>query len=253
MPVLARALLAQVIAGALVVGAMHALPLRSWQALVLDVGLVLALSAALRLPWWWWVVGAAFPLLVVGGMTLDWPWWVWALALLVSALVFGGGLTTRVPLYLSHRQVAEELAALLPQRAGARACDVGAGLGDPALALARLRPDARVTGIEASPLPWLIARWRTRTQQNVEIRFGDLFRHPLHDYDLVYAFLSPAPMPRLWDKACREMPPGSLLVSNTFAVPGVASERMIPLPGRADAKLFVYRIPLKSPHTSESA
>jgi hypothetical protein len=60
---------------------------------------------------------------------------------------------------------------------------------------------------------------------------------------VVYAFLSPAPMPRLWTKALAEMAPGTLLVSNTFTIPGVAPEQTIVLPGRSDARLYVYRLP----------
>jgi hypothetical protein len=49
-------------------------------------------------------------------------------------------------------------------------------------------------------------------------------------------------MPALWAKARREMKPGSLLVSHTFEIPGQEPERRIPLPGRPDACLLVWRI-----------
>ncbi|OQA30540.1 MAG: hypothetical protein BWY56_02482 [Acidobacteria bacterium ADurb.Bin340] len=50
-------------------------------------------------------------------------------------------------------------------------------------------------------------------------------------------------MPRLWAKACAEMRPGTLLVSHTFEIPGVAWEARLPLPGRPGAALLLYRIP----------
>lgn len=212
--------------------------------LALDAALAVLCTIVLRLSWWWWIAAAACPVLVVGGFHWSLPWWLWASAFGACLLIFGGGLASRVPLYLSQREVVEELARLLPATPGIAACDLGAGLGGPVLGLARRRPDARVVGVEASPLPWLIARWRCRRQANARIVFGDLFRHPLHGYALVYAFLSPAPMAALWAKVRRELAPGSLFVSNTFPVPEAEPEAVIPLPGRADARLYLYRVPL---------
>ena len=75
------------------------------------------------------------------------------------------------------------------------------------------------------------------------MRWGSLWSLDLGGFDVVYAFLSPAPMPELWAKAEREMRPGSLLVSHTFGIPGREPERRIPLPGRKDACLLVWRMP----------
>jgi hypothetical protein len=49
---------------------------------------------------------------------------------------------------------------------------------------------------------------------------------PLAGQDVVYAFLSPAPMKQLWAKAQAEMTPGSLFVSNSFPVPGASRPRL---------------------------
>ena len=78
-------------------------------------------------------------------------------------------------------------------------------------------------------------------QSNVNIHYGDFWPRHLGEFDVVYAFLSPAPMPALWAKAVREMRPGSLLVSNTFTVPGQEPLLRIPLPGREDACLLVWK------------
>jgi hypothetical protein len=209
----------------------------------LDAALAILLALAVRLPWWWLPLAAALPVAVAASSGSSIPWWGWGGGFAVLAIIYGGGVATRVPLYLSNRAAADELAKLLPATPGVRACDLGAGLGGPTLAIARRRPDALVDGVEASPLPWLICRLRALGRRNARMRFGNLFVHDLATYDLVYVFLSPEPMPRLWDKARAEMRPGSLLVSNTFVVPGVEPERTIVLPGRSDARLLVYRLP----------
>lgn len=171
------------------------------------------------------------------------PFWIYPLALAGLLLVFGGGILTRVPLYNSNRAAWKALADLLPSEEGFRMVDLGAGLGGPLAFLARLRPGGRFLGIEGSPLVWLIAWIRTAgVRANCRMDFGDLWKVHLGEYQVVYAFLSPAPMPRLWAKARLEMQPGALLISHTFQIPGVLPEREIPLPGRKDARLLVYRL-----------
>jgi hypothetical protein len=45
-----------------------------------------------------------------------------------------------------------------------------------------------------------------------------LWDSDLAQYDVVFAYLSPVPMDALWRKAKQEMRPGSVFISNTFAV-----------------------------------
>jgi predicted O-methyltransferase YrrM len=52
---------------------------------------------------------------------------------------------------------------------------------------------------------------------------GDYGRLDFADYDVVFAYLSPAAMPALWSKARAEMRPGTLLLSYEFPIPGVQS------------------------------
>ena len=77
---------------------------------------------------------------------------------------------------------------------------------------------------------------------NMTVRRGDFWQEPLNGYDFVYAFLSPAPMPRLWHKACAEMASGALLVSNSFAVPDLAPTHVIEVNDRRATRLYLYRI-----------
>ena len=182
-----------------------------------------------------------FPWVVVLLVRHPAPHWVWPAGLLVLLLVYGGGVLTRVPLYNSNRAAWEALLALLPPRP-MRFTDLGAGLGGPLAFLAGERPDSRFQGVEASPLTWFAAWVRTLPRRgNCLVRWGSLWREELCEYDVVYAFLSPAPMPALWAKALREMKPGSLLVSNTFAIPGQPPHLRIPLTGREDACLLVWK------------
>jgi hypothetical protein len=59
---------------------------------------------------------------------------------------------------------------------------------------------------------------------------------------VIYAYLSPAPMERLWEKARAEMKPGSLFISNSFAVPGVSFDEVVELNDLSHSRLLIRRM-----------
>jgi hypothetical protein len=244
-PPILRALAAQAAAFLPVVGCAwelaSRLPVWTWPLLQGSLAALLAYLWGLNRGW------LLFQLMLP--LALSWqlghavPMWIYPASLLGLGMVFGGGLLTRVPLYNSSRAAWGALLELLPPGDGYEVADLGAGLGGPLTFLAKHRAGVRFTGVEASPVIWLLAWLRSRSSRsNCRMRFGSLWNVPLKDYRVVYAFLSPAPMGELWSKAQREMRPGSLLISNTFDIPGAAPEREIPLPDRRDARLLVYRL-----------
>jgi hypothetical protein len=243
LPVL-RALLAQIpVLVVLALAARLGLRLPPW-AWVLTQGLGAALLARVwGLGPWWLAFQALLPLALAWQLGHTVPGWVYPALLGGLLLVFGGGLLTRVPLYNSTRGAWQVLLEQLPAEAGLRMVDLGAGLGGPLAHLASRRPDARFTGVEASPLVWCLGWLRTRPWRgNCAYRLGSLWRTDLAPFQVAFAFLSPPPMAALWAKASREMAPGSLLLSHSFEVPDVLPERRIPVPGRGGACLLVYRI-----------
>ncbi len=147
----------------------------------------------------------------------------------------------RVPFYLSAAECIDRLDAVLVP--GQRCIDLGCATGGLLQAWARRHPEVYFEGVEQSWLWSALARWRCRRLPNCRIRQGNLWDVSLSGFDLVYAFLSPAPMPRLWHKACTEMHAGSLLISNSFAIPGQPYHELWPLStGRLQTQLYVYVI-----------
>jgi hypothetical protein len=210
--------------------------------LVYALGIGLGAAGIARLwglPSWWQLINLGFvpALLLASGAGLSTDWYLAGLILL--ALTSLGVLRTRVPLYLSSPRAAEELARRLPP--GGRLLDLGCGLGGPLARVARQRPDARLEGVEAAPLNWLLARLRLLGR--ARIRLGSLWNTDLSQADVVYAYLSPAPMARLWEQARKQMRPGSLFISNTFAIPGVAPDEVVELHDLSQARLLVWRMP----------
>lgn len=199
-----------------------------------------AIALAQRAPPWWLAIHAGFLPLAVVASRLALPPWLWLGGFVLLLLVFWRTDRSRVPLFLSSAETRSALAGLLPGTP-AHVLDLGCGDGALLAELARARPDCRFVGYEHAPLPWLWARLRCRRLPNVSVRLGDFWPHALSPYDLVYAFLSPAPMERLWAKAAVELRPGALLVSNSFAVPGATAERMLELQDRRRTRLYCYR------------
>ncbi len=200
-----------------------------------------AIAALLRSARWWLPIHLAFtPLLAAAHSLSIHPNWYLA-AFVILTWVYWSSFRTQVPLFLSNRATVAAVAALLPEGRSVHLLDIGSGIGSLLIVLARNRPDCRFTGIECAPAPWLLSRLRGRKQANVEFLRGDFFKAPWSDYDLIYAFLSPAPMHKVWRKAQLEMRPDALLVSNSFTIPGMEPAKVIETGDRRTTKLYVYR------------
>lgn len=243
MPTALKALLAQI--SGLLLAFMLArggvLPPGVWPLVTAQALGAVAAAALMRAERWWLAIHLGFTPLLAAALQLGLaPGW--SLAIFVAlVLVYWTTFRTRVPLYLTNRATAQALAGLLPARSPSL-LDIGAGTGALLRTLAALRPDGCYTGIEYAPAPWLIGRLAARA--NIDWRHGDLFALPWEAYDVVYAFLSPAPMAAVWRKAAAELRPGSLLVSNSFAVPGREPDAVVDVDDRRRTRLYLYRAPL---------
>ncbi|MGH8636591.1 MAG: class I SAM-dependent methyltransferase [Burkholderiales bacterium] len=188
---------------------------------------------------WWVGLHVAFAPAAVWANTLALSpaWWAGAFVLLLAA--FGATFRTQVPLFLTARKVRSALCELLDPARSLEIVDLGCGLGSVITTLKRLRPECDCHGVELALLPYLVSRLRgARSGCRVERR--DLMTVDLSRYDVVYAFLSPAPMPQLWAKARREMRPGSRFVSLAFAVPGVPADQVIAVGSKPRHTLYVW-------------
>jgi hypothetical protein len=211
------------------------------------VGWALACAAggALALAWpglarWRRVwLGVGFPASSVGlGLTAGLPAWAWLLPLGLLLLAYPLRAWRDAPLFPTPARALAGLALLAPLPAGASVLDAGCGLGQGLRAQREQYPEARLAGIEWSPLLALAARWRCR---DAAVRRGDLWADDWAAQDLVYLFQRPESMARAWDKACAEMVPGCWLVSLDFAVPDVPPTHVLETPG--GPALWLYRIP----------
>ena len=206
---------------ALSVGEIH-IPFFCW--IALQAFCAAGLSKLFRLESWWLLIQFCFPFALWVASSLHLPSEIYLAAFLFCVALYWTTFRTRVPYYPSGPATWRSVVGMLPA-APIRFIDIGSGFGGLVLYLARQRSDCNVVGIELAPLPWIVSRARAALSGSAA-RFlrGDYTRQNFGDYDLVFAYLSPAAMPALWEKARAEMRPGSLLVSYEFAIPGVESQ-----------------------------
>lgn len=188
---------------------------------------------------WWTPIHLGFLPLAVIANQLGIPPFVWLGAFLLFFLLFWRTDKSQVPLFLTNARAAQEIAGLLPDKP-LSFLDLGCGTGSLIRFLAKARPDCRFTGIEHAPLPYLLAKTRNLYQPNVTIRYGNFWGENLGLYQVVYAFLSPVPMTKLWQKSCAEMTTGALLISNSFDIHDVASHAVVEVPDRRSTRLYCY-------------
>lgn len=227
--------------------AWHPWPLVAIQAIAATL-----VAAAWRSAHWWLPIHLAFtPLLIAAQMADIAP--AWYLAGFVALLsIYWNSFRGQVPLYLSNAPTADAVAALLPSTPGTSLLDLGSGTGSLLLPLARRFPRHRFTGIESAPAPYWLVRQRARALNNLVCRRGDFFAVSWSEYDVVYAFLSPVPMAAVWRKAKRDMRPGTLLISNSFAIPEATPHAVVAVGDRRHTLLYLYH-PAGAPGSQKGA
>lgn len=223
------------------------LPHTLWSATAFAGGAALLFLACGRLAGLgnaWLVLGTvATPMLVLLPL-LRLPGW----AFLIPAALLGGfyvnGVTEKVPLFLTNPRTKRAIADLVPLGEGRKVIDLGCGLGGVVAAIARARPDAEVLGVETAPLSYVLAAVRVALfgPRNARIEFRSIWNTDVSEADMVYAFLSPAPMTRLNDKLRAEMKQGALFVSNSFAVPGREPDEVVAVDDTRQTRLLLWRM-----------
>ncbi len=215
------------------------MPRIAWALLQGAIAAALAYFMAME-RWWLWIHFLFSPALVAVAMT-GLPAWFFLSGFVFLFLVHGATYRTQVPTHLSRRKVIAAVVRLLPAQPGFRCVDLGCGFGGVLSVLARARPDGEYCGIEAALLPFA-ASWIRGRIAGYHARWANVWDADLENYDVVYAYLSPAAMPRLWEKVQREMRPGTLLISNSFLIPGVSPTLTLDVDQHKDAIVYLWRI-----------
>lgn len=210
--------------------------------IVAAAGLAAAIAYWRGMDWWWWCIQFLFPLAVVALLVVNVPPHYFLIAFLFLLLLFWSTFRTQVPYYPSRSSLFPVVRDLLPADRPIQFIDIGSGLGGLVLQLAKARGDCRFTGVEIAPLPWCLSYLRARLgRARARFLLQNYRDMDLQPYDYVFAYLSPAAMPALWQKAKSEMRPGSMLLSYEFVIPDTEADLCINTGDNAPI-LYAWRI-----------
>jgi len=214
-----------------------------WQ-LALAQGVIAAgLSRLGRQPVWWFVLHLGFFPFIVLAQQLNLPAWVYLVSFLLLVLFYWSSFRTRVPLYLSDHKAWQALEPLLPKAQEFRFIDLGSGLGGVPFYLESRFPQGQFCGTEIAPAPWLISRLRAWLKSSrVIFMRRDYAAMDLGEFDVAFAFLSPAAMPDLWEQAQIQMRSGSLFISLSFSVKARKPDQVVSLPQGPRHTLYVWKM-----------
>lgn len=243
-----QALLIQLVAFPIVLLSSAALPLMSGlQLTIASAALLQGVIAGLltrlrRMAPWWVFIQFFFPVALIVVNALHLPSWIYLAAFLALLCLYWTTFRTQVPYYPSTLPVWRAVGALLPEGGPLKFIDIGSGFGGLVMYLAKVRPEGAFAGIESAPLPWMMSGLRASAAKSAA-RFvrGDYGRLDFADYDVVFAYLSPAAMPALWEKARAEMRHGALLLSYEFLVPEIAPD-IVEYPTEKGPALYGWRL-----------
>ena len=179
-----------------------------------------SLSVMCKMAVWWRYINFLFPLALWASLLLYIPAPYYLAGFLLLLVVYWNTFQSQVPFYPSSVSLWKLIVKIIPKNRSIKMIDIGSGLGDLILNVAKHRPNSEFSGIEIAPLPWLVSYLRAFfLKSKAKFLYKNYLTISLEEYDVVFAYLSPVAMPQLWKKACSEMRPGTLLISHEFKIP----------------------------------
>lgn len=136
------------------------------------------------------------------------------------------------------------IAVLLPDIKGP-VYELGSGWGHLLWILTKRYSSQPIIGIESSWIPYLFSKalFSFFPKENLSIKREDFFETPLESASLVVCYLYPGAMEKLKGKFEKELQPGSIVITNTFAIPHWTPERETVLKDLYQTKIYLYRVP----------
>lgn len=163
--------------------------------------------------------------LLLIGLSLSLIWFTWAYGI--------------SPMPTSPK-VKKALLHELPQTFSGTVYELGSGWGTLTFPLAEKYREAQVVGFEISWVPFLFSNLRLffSHQKNLQFQRRDFFKEDLHQGNLFICYLYPAAMEKLKMK----LPKGSVLVTHTFALPGLKPDRTVSVNDLYKTLIYFYKI-----------
>ncbi len=120
--------------------------------------------------------------------------------------------------------------------------DLGSGWGTLLLLLAKRYPHCHIVGIELSPVPYLVSRFRLMFAgvSNVSLMHRNFFDVSLGRASMVVAYLFPICMPELSTKLEKELPKNTPIITHTFSLPNWTPKEEIRATDLYRTRVYLY-------------
>jgi hypothetical protein len=164
------------------------------------------------------------------------------LAILISVVYFS--LRNGISPTPSSGKQTKAILRMIPADISGNVYDLGSGWGTLALAVAKHLPQCQVIGFESSPIPYAISVILASLSHARNLKFLrlDFLKTSLADAKLVLCYLYPGGMQKLKPKLERELSPGTLVISNTFSIPGWAPAEVFHGEDFFHSPVYVYKV-----------
>jgi 16S rRNA A1518/A1519 N6-dimethyltransferase RsmA/KsgA/DIM1 with predicted DNA glycosylase/AP lyase activity len=116
--------------------------------------------------------------------------------------------------------------------------DCGSGWGGLCSKLSKAFPNAQITGIEISPIPFLVSY--LNPFRRYKIKRHDLFRIDLSQADILIFYLSPYHMDMVSHKILSEVQKGTTIYSQGFPIKGWNVSKEMDISLSLEKKLYRY-------------
>ena len=175
-------------------------------------------------------------------MSIPIQFFFWAVALVVMLSILVGVIRTGISPMPSSRLAVKQVVQLVTPTLPGPLYELGAAWGSLVFPLARAFPNRQIVAYELSTIPWLFLLLRVRISglTNIEVVRRDFFRDELGKAAAVVCYLYPEGMVRLSTKLKSELTPGTVVVSNTFALPGWVPEQHAQLKDMYGTKIYRF-------------
>lgn len=120
--------------------------------------------------------------------------------------------------------------------------ELGSGWGTLAFTLAKKYPSHHIAAYETSWIPYLYCLVRNYFFPFPNLHFYrvNFYTISLKNASMIFCYLYPAAMQRLISKFSQELPPGTIVVTHTFALPTKKYDLMEEINDLYHTKIYVY-------------
>jgi Histone methylation protein DOT1 len=142
----------------------------------------------------------------------------------------------------TSEKVKRKVLDFIPPETQGMIVDLGSGWGNVVMQLAKKFPHCHIVGYETSPIPYYFSRvWALFSKHpNLKIYRKNFFNEDLSEIALVYCYLYPGAMKELREKFINELKPGTIVFSNTFAIPDWEPVHVVSVKDLYNTRIYMY-------------